>query len=101
MPPERLSQSILKAEEGAELEKLEGGVPHPYRRHFASERVHLPTKALADAGGWKDVATLTTCHQHADRSLLLKVMSDRRLIKGCRDPIETVRELHPELHPRH
>ncbi len=34
------------------------GLGHPYRREWASERMHFPLKAVADAGGWKDVTTL-------------------------------------------
>ncbi len=35
-----------------------------------------PLKAVAEAGGWKDHATLLTSYQHADEELLLEVMSE-------------------------
>lgn len=40
--------------------------------------MHLPLKAVADAGRWKDTATLLTCYQHADEATLLAVMSEPR-----------------------
>ncbi|MEO6529244.1 MAG: hypothetical protein ABIP93_21670 [Gemmatimonadaceae bacterium] len=37
--------------------------------------MHLPLEAVADAGGWKDTATLLTFYQHTDDATLLEVMS--------------------------
>ena len=54
--------------------ELEGGLWHPYRRKWASERMHFPLKAVAVAGGWKDTATLLTCYQQSDDATLLAVM---------------------------
>ncbi len=76
MSPEILTQWLAVAEERAGLPKLERGLWHPYRRKWASERMHLPLKAVADAGGWKDTATLLTCYQHTDDATLLAVMSE-------------------------
>src|SRR5215208_2206435 len=78
MKPELLTQWLSAAEAKANLPKLPRGLWHPYRRKWASERMHLPLKAVADAGGWKDMATLTTCYQHADEETLLAVMSEPR-----------------------
>jgi integrase len=64
------------AEEHAGLPKLEGGLWHPYRRKWATERKQLPLKDVAAAGGWKDVETLLTCYQRPDRETLLRVMSE-------------------------
>lgn len=56
---------LLKAEKLAELPKLKGGVYHPYRRLWASERQHLSDVAVAKAGGWSDTQALKLCYQHA------------------------------------
>lgn len=66
IPPDMLGQWLRDAEGKAKLPKLKGGLWHPYRRKWASERMHLPLKAVADAGGWKDVTTLMKCYQHSD-----------------------------------
>lgn len=57
---------LLKAERLAELPKLNGGVFHPYRRLFASERRHLPAHDVAAAAGWKDPETMKKTYQAAD-----------------------------------
>jgi integrase len=77
IPADMLSQWLRIAEEHTTLPKLKGGLWHPYRRKWASERMHLPLKAVADAGGWKDVATLMKCYQHSDAQTLLNVMANR------------------------
>ena len=59
------------------MPKLKGGLWHPHRRKWASERMHLLLTAVADAGGWKDVTTLMKCYQHADEALLLAVMTNQ------------------------
>lgn len=66
------------AEREAGLPKLDGGLWHPYRRKWATERKHLSLKDVAAAGGWKDVETLLTCYQQPDRETLLEVMSEPR-----------------------
>ncbi|HEV8599330.1 MAG TPA: hypothetical protein VGQ69_08225 [Gemmatimonadales bacterium] len=47
-----------------------------YRRGWANERMHFPLKAVADAGGWKDVTTLVRCYQQTDERTLLAVMAN-------------------------
>lgn len=74
MRPEMLTQWLTAAERAGKVPKLAGGLWHPYRRKWASERMHLPLKAVADAGGWKDTATLVTSYQHTDDATLLAVM---------------------------
>ena len=74
MRPEMLTQWLATAERAGKVPKLEGGLWHPYRRKWASERMHFPLKAVADAGGWKDTATLLTCYQQSDDATLLAVM---------------------------
>jgi len=86
VPPAMLSQWLRAAEATAQIPKLPGGLWHPYRRKWASERMHLPLKAVADAGGWKDTATLLTCYQQTDEATLLAVMSEPRKRIDARDP---------------
>lgn len=75
-PRELISQWIRKAEVAAGLPKLEGGTCHPYRRKWRSERRHLPTKAVAQAGGWTDVVTMERCYDLPDDADLLAVTSE-------------------------
>lgn len=65
----------------ADLPKLKGGLWHPYRRKWATERKHLSIKDVAVAGGWKDHETLLTCYQHPDEESLLAVTSEPRKLK--------------------
>ena len=58
------------------MPKLAGGLWHPYRRGWASQRMHFPLKAVADAGGWKDVTTLVRYYQQTDEWTLLAVMAN-------------------------
>lgn len=78
MPADMLSQWLAEAERKAKVPKLKGGLWHPYRRKWASERMHVPLKALADAGGWSDTSTILTCYQQTDEATLLAVMSEPR-----------------------
>jgi len=69
----------LRVAEGfAELPKLKGGLWHPYRRKWATERKDLPIKDVMAAGGWLDVETLLKSYQQADRATLLRVMNEPR-----------------------
>jgi hypothetical protein len=54
--------------------------------------MHLPLKAVADAGGWKDTATLLTCYQHSDDATLLAVMSVEQ--KRSERPAGTALQAH-------
>lgn len=74
IPGDMLSEWLREVERRAKLPKLAGGLWHPYRRGWASERMHFPLKAVADAGGWKDVTTLVRCYQQTDERTLLAVM---------------------------
>ena len=56
--------------------RVEWVTPHPYWRGWASERMHFPLKVVADAGGWKDVATLVRCYQQTDDRTLLAVIAN-------------------------
>ncbi len=71
---------ILALEKRAGLAKLDGGLLHTFRRKWATERKDLSLKDVAAAGGWKDVGTLLTCYQQADRQTMLAVMSEPRKV---------------------
>ncbi len=77
-PPELLSQRIRQAEVAAGLPKLLGGICHPYRRKWRSERSHHPIKAVAVAGGWSDFETMLRCYDQPDDADLLAVTSEPR-----------------------
>lgn len=49
---------LVRAEALAGLPKLAGGVYHPYRRLWATERQHINDVSVAAAGGWKSTKTL-------------------------------------------
>ncbi|WP_373054311.1 hypothetical protein [Thioalkalivibrio sp.] len=70
------SKWLKRAEELAELPKLEQGRWHPYRRLWASERKHLPDVDVAAAGGWRDTRALKLSYQHADPATVLQVVEN-------------------------
>jgi integrase len=61
MGRDAFTELLNKAERRASLPKLEGGLWHPYRRKWTTERKHLSPTNVAAAGGWKNTATLLTC----------------------------------------
>jgi integrase len=65
---------LIKAEVLAELPKLRGGVWHPYRRLWATERKHLPDLDVAAAGGWRDTRALKLSYQQADPATMQSVV---------------------------
>lgn len=69
------------AEAAARLPKLEGGLWHPYRRKWATERKGHSLKDVAAAGGWLDTETLLKCYQQPDNETLLAVMSEERKLR--------------------
>jgi integrase len=77
-PRELLSHWIAKAEREAGLPKLRGGLCHPYRRKWRSERSQHPIKAVANAGGWSDVTTMLRCYDQPDDADILAVTSEPR-----------------------
>jgi integrase len=72
---------LEQAEAHAKLPKLKGGLWHPYRRKWATERKHLSITDVAAAGGWQDTATLLTCYQQPTNDALLAVMSEERKVR--------------------
>lgn len=71
---ETAAKWLLRAEGRAGLPKLKGGVFHPYRRLWATERKSLPLVDVAAAGGWKDTQALRLSYQHADAETVLRVV---------------------------
>jgi integrase len=71
------------AETRAGLPKLVGGLWHPYRRKWATERKQHSVVDVAAAGGWKDTQTLLTCYQQPDAESMLAVMSEPRKVRDA------------------
>lgn len=65
---------LREAEKMAKLPPQNGGLWHPYRRKWATERKHLPDVDVAAAGGWKSVEALKQSYQHADPETMLQVV---------------------------
>ena len=59
---------------------MNGGLWHPYRRKWGTERKHLPVTDVALAGGWKDTSTLLTCYTQPDDATLLEVLNEPRKV---------------------
>lgn len=72
---------LTEAEKRAKQDKLVGGLWHPYRRKWATERKHYPLKDVAAAGGWTDTETLLNCYQQADPTTMLAVMSEPQKVR--------------------
>lgn len=73
-----------RAEKAAGLDPLEGADFHAYRRKWATERKHLPTKDVAHAGGWKDLRTLERAYQQVDAETLLAVVTEKRKLREAK-----------------
>lgn len=67
---------LVVAEKHAGLPKLIGGLWHPYRRKWATERKNHSLKDVAAAAGWKDIDTLIRSYQQPTNDALLAVMSE-------------------------
>ncbi len=67
---------LLRAETLAGQPKLVGGMFHPFRRLWASERKHLPDVDVAAAGGWRDTVSLRRSYQMADPATVLRVVEE-------------------------
>ena len=76
-----LTKLLAKAEQEAGLPKLDGGLWHPYRRKWATERKHLALVDVAEAGGWLSTVTLATCYQQPTNDKLLAVMNEERKVR--------------------
>ena len=71
---------LQRAERLAGLDPLPGGLWHPFRRKWATERKHMSPKDVAAVGGWVDTQTLQKCYQIADDATMEAVLlKPRRL----------------------
>jgi integrase len=69
-----MDRRLRKAYKQAELKPSEGGLWHPWRRKWATERKDLPVKDVATAGGWSDTKTLLRSYQQADEATVTRVV---------------------------
>ncbi len=69
------SKLLQKAERLAKVGKQSGSLWHAYRRKWGTERKHLPVQDVAQAGGWKNTATLETIYQQPDDATMYTVVS--------------------------
>lgn len=74
---------LVKAEKAADIEHLERGAFHPYRRKWRRERKHLPRADVAAAGGWLDPRTLDI-YDGADEETILAVVEEPRKLREAR-----------------
>ena len=72
---------LKRAYQYAKIERPKGGLWHPFRRKFATERKFYPLRDVADAGGWKDVGTLLTCYQLSDEDTIRTVMDNPKPLR--------------------
>lgn len=79
-----LDDWLRRAYKLAEIEPEHGGLWHPLRRKWATERKNYPVKDVAAAGGWRDVQTVLRSYQHADAATVREVVltPTLRLAKG-------------------
>src|SRR5713101_4052435 len=64
----------------AKIERSRGGLWHPFRRKWATERKDYPVRDVADAGGWEDLPT-AMMYQHADQETLRQVIDHPKNLK--------------------
>lgn len=60
---------------------LDGGLRHPFRRKWPTERKHFSLTDVAAAGGWQNTATLLACYQQPTNDALLAVMVEERKVR--------------------
>ena len=69
-----MDRRLRNAYEQAELKTFAGGLWHPWRRKWATERKDMPVKDVATAGGWSDTVTLLRSYQQADEVTVTRVV---------------------------
>ena len=73
----------------AGVEKEPGGLWHPFRRKWATDRKHYPVTDVAAAGGWRDINTLLTCYQHPDSATMRAVVELKPFGKNVHTNVHT------------
>ena len=71
-----LSYWLRRAEARAKLPKLKGGLWHPYRRKWATERKGYSTSDVMAVGGWLDHSTFLRSYQLPDQATLVRVANE-------------------------
>jgi len=69
-----LDKWLRQAYDEAGLEHQPGGLWHPLRRKWATERKGYPVKDVAAAGGWKTERVLLTSYQQSDAATIKMVV---------------------------
>jgi integrase len=77
---------LLRAYERAGIKREPGGLWHPFRRKWATQRKEYPLRDVAAAGGWSDVQTLLTCYQQPDPETLRAVVDGKKLTQKLTQP---------------
>ena len=77
-----MSKLLRVAYERAGLQPPNGGLWHPWRRKWATERKNMPLKDVAQAGGWRDPITLIKCYQQPDEATLTRVVLEAPKLSG-------------------
>jgi integrase len=65
---------LRRAYQLAELPSQPGGMWHPLRRKWATERKRYPVKDVAFAGGWRTERTMLSSYQQVDPETVLQVV---------------------------
>ncbi len=69
-----LDDWLRRAYRKAGIEPQPGGLWHPIRRKWVTERKGSPVKDVAAAGGWRDEQTMLRSYQHADAETVRQVV---------------------------
>lgn len=69
-----LRQAHERARAGPRLEERAQVAAPPSRKH-------LPTRDVAEAGGWRDMRSLEHCYQQVDEATLLAVVTEPRKLR--------------------
>lgn len=87
-----MSRRLREAYARAELEPLDGSLWHTFRRKWATERKDMPVMDVAEAGAWRDTATLLKSYQQSDEATVTRVVLEPP--KLTRSGISTPNLLH-------
>jgi len=91
----KLSKLLRKAYTHAGLKTLPGGLWHPWRRKWATERKGMPLKDVAKAGNWK-TSSIVLLYQQSDEETLNQVvlgagkLYDKGLVEATRTELTPV-----------
>ena len=64
----------LTMEVAAEIEHDHRALGHTMRRRWVTRRQEEPTKAVAEAGGWRDESTMVRAYQIPDHRTIRRVV---------------------------